>query len=312
MRSGLPVCLRGLVMAAALSGLWLDARANTLVIVNSASGAAYAELAEAVRAELGRNSGVKVQVEELSPTADQPRLPDDTFMVLAVGVQAMQHYGRNADPRHPVLSVLVPSSAFNALPASVRSGRRMSALFLDQPLQRQLDLIKVVLPAATTLGVVFGPSTQGQFEALRTIVASRGLALVREVAMRDTELYPALQSVLSASDVFLPLPDPQIINVATAQNVLLTSFRFRVPVVGYSSAYVRAGALAAVHSTTRQIGQEAAQIARQVLRTTLLPPAKYPRYFSVAVNRQLAASLGLDPPADGVILQRLQSPEPAE
>lgn len=312
MKAELAALFRCLVMAVVLSGSCLGASANTLVIVNSGSGAAYGELAESVRAELSRYAGVKVQVEELSQQAEPVRLPDDTFMVLAVGVQAMQHYARNGDPRLPVLSVLVPSSAFNALPSSLRSSRRMSALFIDQPLPRQVDLIRIVLPSAKTIGVVFGPSTQGQFELLRSTVASRGLSLVREVAMRDAELYPALQSVLSSADVLLPLPDPHIINAVTAQNLLLTSFRFRVPVIAYSSAYVRAGALAAVHSTARQIGQEAAQIARQVLRTTALPAAKYPKYFSVAVNRQLAGSLGLELPADGVILQRLLTLEPAE
>lgn len=310
MKAELLVRWRLLLMTVLLAGTSLGAAANTLLIVNSGAGAAYGELAEAVREELGRQSGIKVQVEELSSLADPARTPADTFMVLAVGVQALQHFARGAEPRLPVLGVLVPSSAFNALPATVRSGRRLSALYLDQPLQRQIDLIRIVLPAARTLGVVLGPSTQGQIETLRA--ASRGMSLVREVAQRDTELYPALQSVLGAADVLLALPDPQIINVATAQNLLLTSFRFRVPVIGYSAAYVRAGALAAVYSSARQIGQEAAQMARLVLRTSILPTAKYPRYFSVAVNRQLAGSLGLELPADAQILQRLQMQEPAE
>ena len=85
-----------------------------------------------------------------------------------------------------------------------------------------------------------------------------------------------------------------------------------MPVIGYSAAYVRAGALAAAYSTPRQIGQEAAQVARQLWRGGALPTPRYPRNFSIAINRPLAESLGLNLPDEAAVQQRLQALESSE
>lgn len=286
--------------------------ADTLGIVTSGQGVAYDEFVESIRGELNRTSGLKIQVYVQGSPVNALRLPDDTVMVLTVGTLATRSFASQNEGRWPILGVMVPRASFDALPSGGRYPRRISAIFLDQPPLRQVELIRTVLPGARNVGLVVGPTTQRDLEAFRVLAGSRGLSLVSEPAARDTELYPALQSVLKSSDVLLALPDPYIVNVSTAQNLLLTSFRFRVPVIGYSAAYVRAGALAAVYSTPRQIGLEAAQIARQVLRGGALPAARYPHNFSIAVNRQVAESLGLNPPEDLAVQQRLQSLEAAE
>ena len=288
--------------------------ANTISVLSSGAGGGYDEIVESLGQEMARASGVKVQTLQASSTdaAALSRLSADTVMIVTIGLQAAQQVIASADPRIPVLCVLLPRASFEAIPNSTRVNRKLSALFIDQPAQRQLDLLHAVLPAAHNVGLVVGPATERDAPAYRALAEARGLSMVVERAGRETELYPVLQSVLRASDVLLALPDPYIVNAATAQNLLLTSFRFRVPVIGYSAAYVRAGALAAVYSSPRQIGLEAGQLVRQFLRTGGLPLAKYPRYFTVSVNRALAESLGYSIADDAIITQRLQLLEASE
>ena len=73
-------------MGAAGALLCLCVQANTLGIVTSGQGAAYDEFVETVRTELKSVPGLKIQL--LAPGAEgaAARLPDDTFMVLAVGL----------------------------------------------------------------------------------------------------------------------------------------------------------------------------------------------------------------------------------
>jgi hypothetical protein len=287
--------------------------ANTLGIVTSAQGAAYDELVDAVRSDLKTLPGVKIQVIGLDDDTNASRLPEDTFMLLTVGVQATRRFAADPNVRWPILGVMVPRVSFEALAApALRNPRRISAIYLDQPPQRQVELIRVLLPTARNIGVVVGPTNQRDLDALRPLVAQKGLSLITEKASRDTELYPALQSVLRSSDVLLALPDPFIVNAATAQNLLLTSFRFRTPVIGYSAAYVRAGALAAAYTAPRQIGAEAAQLVRQTLRGAPLPAPRYPRNFSIAINQALAQSLALNLPDEATVQQRVQSQETSE
>jgi ABC-type uncharacterized transport system substrate-binding protein len=289
-------------------------RANTVVILTPSQGLGYEELIDPLREDILRNPGLKVQIlASNSGTAPGAlRLPDDTVLVVTVGLQAAQSLLALVDMRMPVLSVLLPRSSFEAISNTSRSSRKHSAIFIDQPPNRQLDLLRSVMPLARTIGLVFGPGTQQDIPAYKMLTANRGLSLVAERAERETELYPVLQSVLRSSDVLLAIPDTSIVNASTSQNLLLTSFRFRVPVIGYSASYVRAGALAAVYSTPRQIGVEAGPVVRQFLRSGNLPAAKYPRSFTVTVNRQMADSLGLIVPEDAAIVQRLQQLEGIE
>ena len=89
-------------MGAAGALLCLCVQANTLGIVTSGQGAAYDEFVETVRTELKSVPGLKIQL--LAPGAEgaAARLPDDTFMVLAVGVQATRTtLAAQADSRWP-------------------------------------------------------------------------------------------------------------------------------------------------------------------------------------------------------------------
>lgn len=290
------------------------ALANTISVLTSQVGGGYGEIIQSLEQEMARIPGVKIQtfVASSKAGASLPKLPSDTVLIVTIGLQAAQQVIANADQRTPMLSVLLPHASFEAISNPARLNRNFSAIFIDQPPQRQLDLLCAVLPSARSVGLVIGPANERVVETYRALASSRGLTIIAERVARETELYPVLQSVLRASDVLLALPDPYIVNASTAQNLLLTSFRFRVPVIAYSAAYVRAGALAGVYSTPRQIGLEAGQVVRQFLKTGAMPQPKYPRYFTVSVNRPLADSLGYSIADEAVISQRLQQLETLE
>jgi ABC-type uncharacterized transport system substrate-binding protein len=65
-------------------------------------------------------------------------------------------------------------------------------------------------------------------------------------------------------------------------------------VLGFSPAYVRAGALVSLHSTPAQVGIQAASLARSVLNGQSPAPSQYPADFTVEVNTHVARSLGLE------------------
>ena len=308
--------LRYLLWAALASLSPHTALAMTVSVLTSRAGGSYEEVIEPLRQEITRLPGwtLHTVVTPAPPNVAtaMPKLPADTALIVTVGLQAAQYAVDNAESRIPILSVLLPRGSFEPLISNKSVPRKLSAVYIDQPPQRQLELLRAVLPAARDIGLIVGPSNEADVEVIRSLVAGRGLNIVAQKAARETELYPVLQSVLRASDVLLALPDPYIINVSTAQNLLLTSFRFRVPVIGHSAAYVRAGALAAVYSTPRQIGMETSQIVRRVLGGGPLPGPKYPRYFTVSINRQMADSLGYDVSDDAVITRRLQQLESPE
>jgi len=84
-----------------------------------------------------------------------------------------------------------------------------------------------------------------------------------------------------------------VFNSYSIQNVLLTAYRQHSPVVGFSAAYIRAGAILGLYSTPAQIGRQTAEMARAVLAGAAVPPPQSPRYFEIGSNPQVARSLGI-------------------
>jgi len=281
-----------------------------VVIVSSERSAAYVEAEQALLSELERG-GVS-RYDMLQVTAQEwagagalkPKL------IVALGSEAATVLAK-AETRAPVLCTLLPRSSFERIlrTSGRKSSSQFSALYLDQPLSRQVELIRLALPAARRIGVLWGPESQAQAPALKALLQSSGLELVEASVGRDELLFPALKRVLDDSDLLLAVAEPQLFNSSSIQNILLASFRVRVPLVAFSPAYVRAGALIALHVTPTQVGLQAAAITRGVLQgKSLSATPVYSHDFSVTVNEHVARSLGLT--LDAVALRdRLRSRE---
>jgi ABC-type uncharacterized transport system substrate-binding protein len=129
----------------------------------------------------------------------------------------------------------------------------------------------------------------------------------------EPDLIPKLKAALETSDALMAVPDPLIYSRETAQPILLTSYRQQKPVFGYSQSYVRAGALAAVYSSSKQFAKQAAEIALISQQApSLLPPPQAPKYFSVIVNYQVARSLNIVLKSDEEIYQKILAADSTE
>ena len=112
--------------------------------------------------------------------------------------------------------------------------------------------------------------------------------------------------MLDRIDVLLALPDVKIHNRRNVSSILLTTYRNRIPLIGFSSAYVKAGALAAIYSTPENIGDQLAELTVQLLTADgIMQQVIYPKYFSLSINSRVARSLGLQLQFDSEDLAQL-------
>lgn len=258
-----------------------------LTVVLSENGGAYLEYSNALGAQL-KTSNVKLKVIDV----DTP-LPDSD-LVIAAGMQAALTVARSKPAA--MLAVLIPKEGYARLliefPAQAKAGG-ISSIYLDQPLKRQLDLIATVLPATASIGVLYSTPPK-ELGTLRMLVKARKLELNERSPASVSNLHTALQELLQSSDVLLALPDVGIYNTSTIRNILLATYRSKVPLIGFSPAYVKAGALCAVFSTPQQIASQSLGIIREYAETRVLQAAQYAKEFDVSVNEQVARSLGLN------------------
>ena len=282
--------------------------AASVLVVSSERSAAYEEAAEALMAELERGGVGRTEVEFVTASEWSQGNDRSSKLIVTLGFEAAQALV-SSDVRTPVLSALLPRSSFErVLRVSGRKvSSQLSAIYLDQPLNRQVALIRLALPSVRRIGVLWGTESLIHAPSLRSLAPSSGFQFVEANVIASEPLFPGLKRVLDDSEVLLALADPTVYNSNTIQNVLLASFRARVPVLAFSPAYVRAGALLALYVTPTQVGQQVASVVRGVLQGKALPSSPaYAQNFSVAVNGHVARSLGLALDADGLASQLRQ------
>lgn len=293
--------------------VWQAVAAPRVWVALAEEGGPYAEVAAVLKEELG--AGLELGVVHWRALFNaKDETPD---LIVAVGVAALdgvlERLGKRGESaqRVPLLAVMVPQAVFEARLAAHQVTRRsFSAALLDQPLSRQIALIKRALPQSRRLGVLVGPQTRLLVDGLEKEALAQGLVLRRSQPVSAAEeIYPALKHALEEAEVILALPDPLIYNNASLQNILLTTYRARIPLVAFSPSYVKAGALLAVYSTPAQVARRAVEMVRQWQTGRGLPTPKMPQEFEVTVNERVAASLGLWIDAPNLIVADLRRQE---
>jgi putative tryptophan/tyrosine transport system substrate-binding protein len=297
--AALQFMMRLVLACACLALVPAQAAAARVAVVLSEDTAPYQEIYQVIRAYLddGPHEARRIYAEDLSASS-----LDEARLVVAVGVRAAESLA--AQPlRSQVLAVLVPRAWYvKTGHASLGRADRgvASAIFIDQPFDRQARLLRLALPDVKRVGVLLSAGQGGLANELNAALRTQQLAPVHGTLAPGERLIPSLESVLSGADVLLAVPDPQVFNRSTAQSLFLTSYRYRVPVLGYSHSLTRAGALLSLHSSPAQIGRQTAEWVSAAIKDAevVLPSPAHPAYFSVSVNEQVARSLGFAlPPA---------------
>lgn len=274
-----------------------------VVVVTGERSGAHEETLEALRHALGPDVPAN-DIGIMETRQLDSGMLGEARIIVTIGTQAAKAVGTR-NPKTPVLNTLLPRDAYESLQATLPN-QHTSAIFLDQPVQRQIALLGVALPDRATLALLAGPATEDLARKVASAARERQLRVSIEQVVSHDEIYPALERLLTEPTVLLALPDSTVFNPYTIQNVLLTSYRNRTPLIGFSPAYVRAGALLALYSTPAQIARQAAEAVRGVLAGGSLPPPLSPREFEVATNPNVARSLGIELESGERIVARIR------
>ncbi|MET0051640.1 MAG: ABC transporter substrate binding protein [Candidatus Thiodiazotropha sp.] len=226
---------------------------------------------------------------QISSYESQPRR--DHQLIITLGIQAalftQKHYAET-----PTISALVPKNS-KAIENSSYNNPQQYYLYLDHPIERSLLLIKALSERFKNIGVLVAEQDQLEKSRLKDLAKFLDLNLhMGEVASTES-IGTALSRILDDIDIFLALPDSNIHNKTTVSYILLSTYRKRIPLIGFSSAYVKAGALAAVYSSPQDIADQVRDNVVDYFKDKRLPKfQQMDAYFSVLFNTDVARSLG--------------------
>jgi ABC-type uncharacterized transport system substrate-binding protein len=290
---------------AALVGslLWMGnvPAAPAINILLSESAGIYQEAANSLASQLHRINGNWT----INTTSLDNYSANEGDLTVAIGTRALEA-ALAAPGDRPVLSLLVPQLSFDRL---ANGSRKTSALYLDQPLARQLRLLDAALPGLKKVGVPLGPASSGFQTALEQAQKASGVKVDSVVISQGSDLLTSLTDLAESSQAFLLLPDPLVVQRSTLQSFFLHTYRLRKPVLAYSAPLVQSGALLGLYTTPAQLGEEAAiWISESWSRGEFrLGTPRHPKRFTISVNRTVARSLDISLPSEAELAQRLEA-----
>ena len=208
----------------------------------------------------------------------------------------------------PLLSLLIPSQSYTKLSKIRKKNALWKVIFIDQPFDRQIHFIQILLGKDKVIGTILGSYSKIFKNRIKQAAQRNNQKIRIETIATEKQLIPTLKPLVKLSDAILAIPDPITFNKRTIRSILLLSYHQGVPLIGFSRSYVKAGAIAAIFSDPEQISQQTAAIIKKYIQNgTFVANASYADDFSIALNKTVARTLSIYLPDEKTIYQRMLS-----
>lgn len=287
-----------------LSSISLQAHARTLVILLSDRHHIYQDLANSIQTDAFTDYRT-LSIEEFGTSMS--RVPET---ILAIGTRACEAALAITEQHSNIVCTFLPSQTFlrlqeQYLASITNNNTRATAVFMDQPLQRQIHLARLIDPGAKSIGTVFGNSSIYQQQAFETLSLAAGFNAQHAFLDERQNPVQVLTPIIQHSDIFLALPDSANFNRNVTRWSLYITLRNRVPLIGFSASYAEAGAVISIYTTPKQLAQQTSHVLNQISRTDVVPEPAYPLKFNLDINQSAARTLRLDLPDIETLTQHL-------
>ncbi len=285
----------------------VDVQYKALVIIDKENNA-HLDFIGSISNRLKKQAKKRIEtivytIEEIEQFIQKNNRMPDANIIIPVGFKAalsiQEHH-----PKIPVYFTLITSAKYQMIKNDLRNNNFIpagfSGIYVDHPTEKHLSFIHHALPEINEACMI-----TSHFSVNKN--TSYAIKLSLDVINNKDDLHSRLSEILSQCDALLSSPDPVIYNNGSIRNILLTAYKHGAPVIGYSKALVKAGALMALYTSPKQLGTEVGEILIGLLdaSTKSLPEPKSPKYFSIEFNYWVAEALKLELPDKEELIKAL-------
>lgn len=293
------ITLAGLILA--LPDGLVSAESNRIIVLSGQDLKPYHEVLAGLQQSLAKQ-GITLTVEIHTVQGNQAKaqhvLEDvkrhGAKLVVTLGNLTTQAAVREIS-HLPILATMIVT------PDDLRSSPNATAVLLDFPIEIQLQWLKRIIPTVGNVGVLFNPKENRlKVDAASTAAKRVGLTLVPRSVETPRALPDALDEISRTADVLWGVPDSVVMTPQTAEPILLNTLKSKIPLIGLSTSWVKAGALYALDRDYLDVGLQTGELAGKLLSGTSvnsLPPT-YPRKVIYVLNLKTANVINLELPQD--------------
>ncbi|PCE34117.1 ABC transporter substrate-binding protein [Burkholderia ubonensis] len=262
------------VAALALAGA---AHAQTVKVLSIVDHPALDAIRDGVRAELKAegfgddklkweyqsaqgNTGTAAQIARKF-VGDQPDV------IVAIATPAAQAVVASTKSVPVVYSGVTDPVAAQLVKGWGPTGTNVTGVSDKLPLDRQVALIKRVVPKAKTVGMVYNPGEANSVvvvKALQEILAKQGMTLKGAAAPRTVDIGPAAKSLIGKVDVIYTNTDNNVVSAYEA--LVKVANEAKIPLVAGDTDSVKRGGIAALGINYGDLGRQTGKVVARILK----------------------------------------------
>lgn len=227
---------------------------------------------------------------------------NDTDIIIGIGSEGIQ----SANQHYPKTTKLFISTD----PEKFRldKNKNDAILYMTQSYCRQMQFIKLINDDWKVISLLNSQTKPVSTKDIKQCAKKYGMKIYSVNTSAEDNMTANVKTALNNSDALLALPDKSVYNSNTVKNILLTSYRYRKPVIAFSRNFVNAGALASIHSSVEQVAQSASILIERYyeLDRRFEKTINHPQLFDISINKQVFRALDLSPPDIDELKQTLE------
>lgn len=278
---------RLLALGFLLSPLATASAAEKVVVVKTADAPVIAELASGFKSAFPGSPADEVLFVDGGEAALAKKLQGAT-VVLSVGPKAANAVAGAGATGHTIAVV----------PGAQADPKRHGPTMRLQPPSDGIITAVAWLGQYKRVGLV--TDSKERLDVAKVAASSRGLTLVGVAVAGARDVAPAVTGMLKNIDV-LVIDVTEGMGLQDVQSILRTADTEKIPVIGTSEGFIKAGAPMAIAIDPRNVGAEAGRLA-SAKASGLFDP----RRFRLLVNLVVTQRLGLSVPQDkGIVANNI-------
>ena len=231
-------------------------------------------------------------------------------LIVTLGSAATSYIAEDIKDTPVVFCMVLNPTASGFIQSMNASGNNLTGASLDIPLEAQFEALRSVIPSARKVGVIYNPSeTESVIQEATRAAEQIGLELVSIPIISEEEVPEALRTLDGKVDALWSVADSTVFSRGSTKFILLHTLRNKIPFIGLSPAFVKAGALMALATDYQEVGTQCGELAVRILSgdhpSSL--PITMPQTITMYLNLNTAEIIGLKIPSDrmkGAVLLR--------
>jgi ABC-type uncharacterized transport system substrate-binding protein len=269
-------------------------RSGVIGIVSTAGVPAYRRAVDGLQRTLARRGNVPAVVFELAPDAE----PSAFAAVLSIQPQLIVSVGSRAaavaGTGIPVISTMVLEDEADS---AAGFNRALSRLTLDISPKTVFTRVRELFPLWRRIAVIRAST---QVEPSPQDIQQQAAALGFSAEIIDCkgagDVLEALTKRRGRADAVWCLPNRALYHPASVNAIILSSIRYRLPLIGFSESFVSAGALVGFLPDYADIGGQTAEMVERYREGQSLRAKENPRRVRTVINQRVLRTLGMEVP----------------